>query len=277
MSDPVSIREDEEHLKQRLVQLLNLPIHHTTTPDDHSHAHLTSKTQPSDSGSLQEEEEETDTSFLSLDCAALAESLSGLPMHRKLNLDLEFVELCEADRDAESGSGKSEITIANTLNSIVDLSTCARKKDYTFEFKVDKLKSLPGKDATRSVFERTARTQESVPARITLNMKQDISEEVQQISPEKRSTVSSAATISKRDTSTDDHEDEELDRLLANTDSSFQQRTVGEGSNKSPSSASINVGQGSACLTSSAGEKGVGTVATASNVELDDMLDELLS
>lgn len=230
-----------------------------TTPADDNHTHLSSEA-PSDSASLQETETGTDTSFLSLDCAALAESLSSLPMHQKLNLDLEFVQLCD-EAEAERGSGESDV-VTNAFSSIVDLSTCTRKKDYTFDFKAN--------EESKS---RTSKSTGNMPERVQNNIhsqnivKQDLSKVVEQIALDKRSAVSSAAT-SKQNAPTD--EDEELDRLLANTGSP-QQRTVEEGSQSLSNTSSV--GRGSALK--SAGEKKGSTVA--STVELDDMLDELLS
>lgn len=84
--------EGEKELEQRLVQLLNLPT-----------------AAPTLSGTLPRSEEcqPPPPSFLSLDCEALAASLSSLPLHQKLDISWEIFALAEdttTEGDALSNS-----------------------------------------------------------------------------------------------------------------------------------------------------------------------------
>lgn len=123
--DPSEFREDEDQLEQRLIQLLNLPIHHMPpTQSTYSHS-----THSAEVDSLQGQEN-GDPTFLSLDCAELAECLSALPMHQRLDIDLDLVELCEA----EGNTSDESQAVSNVLEGI-NLSACAKRRTYTFEFK----------------------------------------------------------------------------------------------------------------------------------------------
>lgn len=71
-------------------------------------------------------------SFLRLDCEALAECLSTIPLHQVLGISPDFVQLCEMEADT------TDSKCAATMPSpAIDLSACTRrkKKEYAFEFK----------------------------------------------------------------------------------------------------------------------------------------------
>lgn len=118
-------QENEDQLQQRLVQLLNLPIHHVTPSLE-------------DASESVQQLDESD-SFLSLDCPALAASLSSLPLHQVLGISSDLVQLC--DMDAESRNAESTLATA-AAPPVIDLSVCTRKREYTFEFKAPGMPSL---------------------------------------------------------------------------------------------------------------------------------------
>lgn len=237
LSDPSessSAQENEEQLEQRLLQLLNLPIHHMT-PIHSTDAH---PALPSEADSLQE----NDSSFLSLDCAGLADSLSSLPLYQRLGLDLDLVELCEAEGNID----ESVETVTNILDNI-DLRVCAKKKAYTFEFEakgLSLLKPLPN----AGVFDITNPVS---------SQKQDASQEVEYVASPS-STLKQEACL---------QEDKKLDRLLENS-LSLQQRALKESgivrSTEVQQSSRVSVSQDNSSQP-------------ANNAELDDMLDDLLS
>ena len=109
-------QENQEQLQQQLVQLLNLPIHHTPPPPAEPSISLTKP--------------EIEESFLTLDCTALANSLSCLPMHKRLDISLELLDLCEQAPLLDSTGTVDQL--CPPLEK-VDLSTCTRKKDYSFK------------------------------------------------------------------------------------------------------------------------------------------------
>ena len=121
-------QENEEQLQQRLVQLLNLPVHHVappmTTPrgaiDDASSTHVADS-----------------DSFLRLDCAALAESLSSIPLHQMLGISPDLVQLCEMEAVQPRTTADSAQAVTTPPPPLIDLTACTRKrkKEYAFEFK----------------------------------------------------------------------------------------------------------------------------------------------
>lgn len=131
--EPENSQRNEEQLQQRLVQLLNLPIHHVAPPQHHvtpSHGDTSSEGcvdsiqfDLSSSGPADSVQFESD-SFLSLDCAALAKSLSGIPLHQMLGISSDLVQLCDMGAQTE--------TIPTATPPEIDLSICTRKKEYTF-------------------------------------------------------------------------------------------------------------------------------------------------
>lgn len=78
-------------------------------------------------------------SFLSLDCAALAESLSSIPLHQVLEISPDLVQLCEMDAD-QPRTADSALTVTMPPPEI-DLSVCT-KRAYAFEFKAPPRTSL---------------------------------------------------------------------------------------------------------------------------------------
>lgn len=89
-------QESEEALQDRLLQLFNLPLTHTTP----SLADIGGE-ENSVSVATQQQSRES-SKFLTLDCIALAEALSSLPLHERLDIDPKL--LLEADT-GEAGIG----------------------------------------------------------------------------------------------------------------------------------------------------------------------------
>ncbi len=113
------------------MQLLNLPIQHAATPP---HQEDTSQGIVTDAFQLEPEPD----SFLHLDTAELAMSLSGIPLSRLLDISPELVQLCEMDAQPNN----ADSALAPNFPEI-DLSICcARKREYAFEFNVPERSSI---------------------------------------------------------------------------------------------------------------------------------------
>ena len=97
-------QESEEVLQDRLLQLFNLPLIHTTP----SLADISGEEENSATGTTQRQPRES-SKFFNLDCIALAEAFSALPLHERLDIDPKL--LLEAD------TGEPEIGIQSDIDS----------------------------------------------------------------------------------------------------------------------------------------------------------------
>ncbi len=81
---------------------------------------------------MRDQEESPAPSFLKLDCATLGAALSTLPLHKRLDISLELIDLCQdpATDVVEQNEGYSASPLEN-----FDLNLCTRKKKFSFEFK----------------------------------------------------------------------------------------------------------------------------------------------
>lgn len=230
-------QESEEQLEQRLIQLLNLPIRHSLPALSADSPHFSPKT-PAHTDFDNEE-----IPFLSLDCADLAESLSTLPLHQRLDLDPDFMKLCESG--GKSAESAETITNLSSLENILDLSACTKKRTYKFNLQATDSslsKLLPQGDS-------------SAHHEVDNSSKQDLLQE---------SGIEKGAVPPKQNLPSQG--DEELDKLLENS-LSLRQRKQGSGVVKSKAPLEEHKSQVS-CDQSN---------KPPSNSELDDMLDELLA
>lgn len=133
----LSNQDNEELLHQRLVQLMNLPTHHHKSPMTPS---------PSDST------DDAGSPFLTLDCEALATSLSTLPLYTRLDLSLELLELCDeapsspsSDTPATSSSQEMVESTSHFSKSQkkIDLTECILRKDNAVLSEMDHLATTP--------------------------------------------------------------------------------------------------------------------------------------
>ena len=268
----VSRRKDEELFEQRLVQLLNLPIHHVTPAPPPSHAGLLpsgdSNTPPTDMAS----------SFLHLDSDALAQSLSTLPMHLRLGLDKDFLELCEME--APSSNADSSTLTSNPLADM-DLSTCVttKKKKYTFEFK-------PGTDSLAKALPGGVETSETVPG--TLFDDENAESNFGNIGKEDVKVGPTQLVPMSREERVSSDSDDKLDELLQSTASlTLQQKQpkcrLSERDFAASSAADMPREPTMAPPSTDLGQtvplkKPESAITDETNTEeLDDMLDELLS
>ena len=226
--DSLQYEENEEHLEQRLIQLLNLPIHHHTPPLP-SHTVVVEKT--------------IEPSFLSLDCSTLADTLSSLPLHKKLDISLELLELAEEALLADDGEGYAYQHLATSSLANVDLSRCKKKKEtFSFEFRPKDSLQTSDEGDKKEEKEEINSAMNVVPE---MTMKhQELSEQMLQ--------------------QHDSEEDEQLDKLLGD---SFK----GSGDKEVPSQRST------IAIPSQVPSRTVKQVNNNDTAELDDMLDELLS
>lgn len=218
------------------------PSAHVITPHPHS-----SDTDPSPS------------SFLSLDCAALAVSLADIPLHQLLGISPELVELCKMD--AQPVNAESALT-PNIPE--IDLSVCRRKK-YTFEFKPPESPLV--KLHTPSTSTSKANPLESASAAdhgvIKVPGAMDVSE---------RSKIVAGVSVSLQQQASQE-DDEVLEKLLEGSER-------GGGGGEGVTSVTHHGMAGTEPNSSSTDTNGSGRATGEGNVnvaKLDDMLDELLS
>lgn len=109
--DSTLLQESEEALQDRLLQLFNLPITHTTPSlaDIEAESSLTDSTRDSSNN------------FLTLDCRALAEALSTLPLHQQLDIDLELLQQEEEEKEIKMFSQSS---LSSSHASPLDVANC---------------------------------------------------------------------------------------------------------------------------------------------------------
>lgn len=245
-----SRRANEELFEQRLVQLLNLPIQHVAAPPPDRN----------NTGGLDPfSGEETASSFLNIDSSALAESLLTLPMHQRLGLDRDFVELCELNALPSNADSSAPISTPQS----VDLSMCTtRKKKYTFEFNV------PGKTASET--SAVDNTSTPITANITSDQISSFESEVVRSGFEREPALVPALT---KAVSTPEG-DEELEKLLQNTKRLTVDQDRQRGRPENVEVATLPSTNQTQHPTSGAN---VSSVQDMNTEELDDMLDELLS
>ena len=102
--ESISGQESEEALQGRLLQLFNLPLTHA----------LPSLSDISDGqGSSTQELDDEGPGFLTLDCSALAEALSTLPLYKRLDIDPELFPYDSKE------DGMVSLSVASSCKSVV--------------------------------------------------------------------------------------------------------------------------------------------------------------
>ena len=230
--DSGSLQESEEALQDRLLQLFNLPITHTVPSltdigDDQISSSMSSAAQELDEGS----------DFLTLDCRALAEALSTLPLHQRLDIDLELFP-------EENG----EVALKTSMDTLSLTSSKANQsKHETDALDLTKsLKKLSEKRYADSRIECDSSSTETLQQTVTPGPMKPVA-----------SSEGSKHTISA---SLDD-EDRELDKLLSRR---CEVKSPRENTKTTLSTTVIE-----SCTPA--------TVEDEETTELDDMLDELLA
>ncbi len=240
--DPGSLRESEDALQDRLLQLFNLPITRTMPS-------LADITDNQISVAAQELNEGSD--FLTLDCRALAEALSTLPLHQRLDIKPELFP------EEKRGEFASRIN----LDSLPQTSTARDRHESNALDLTTSLKKFSEKQDTKSRIESDFSS---------------VGTEGQAVAP--TNPVASTAGSSKHAISTDE-EERELDKLLSRR-SERKPLAIGVQSTKPIVSSLKSEGETQSSTSASATTE-IKYLAPATvddeTSELDDMLDELLA
>lgn len=246
--DSGSLQESEEALQDRLLQLFNLPITHTMP----SLADITD-----DQISADQQLDNDGSNFLTLDCRALAEALSTLPLHQRLDIDPELFP--EEERE-----GPGEFASKINLNSLPPNSN--RVGDVILLRDGQEGGAL---DLTASL-KKFSEKEDANNCRIESDFS-SVGAERQAAAPV-ASTEDSKHAIS---TNFEDEEERALDKLLSRKSG---MKSLGE-SAKPPAVSSLK-SKGETQTQSSATTE-IDSLAPATvddeTSELDDMLDELLA
>ena len=199
-------------------------------------------------------------SFLHIDTAALASSLSTLPMHLRLGLDRDFMELCE--QEAPSGDADSSLLTSHHPLGNIDLSVCTTKhKKHTFEFKLPAGESSSSSSSFPSL---KAPSSGGPSSRMqTAGESKDIGSSFERDA----APMSMPSHVKQDERISPDDGDEELDKLLQGSASLSLGGTTHE-----------STGLAAVVASPPAGLQAQTEVHAQLNTdELDDMLDELLS
>ena len=131
LQEQETLKEEEEWRQQRLQQLLSMPIQHDHTLPTQEEAPTTiqvaTSTTPTRDPSI--------SSFLTLDCIALAESLSTLPLHEKLDLDFDLLRLGDLP---PLPSYDVTTPTSQSLPTNIDLSVCSKTSKLAERFSSDR-------------------------------------------------------------------------------------------------------------------------------------------
>lgn len=176
----------------------------------------------------------------------LAKSFSSLPLHQKLDINLDLVKLCEEEAEPTDESKSGPIT---NPSFNMDLGVCSKRKKYTFEFKPVDSSSLKTSDSAKVSHHQLG----SPPAR------------------DSTSNIDTR-TIPLTSKIVRDDEQEELDKLLEGS-ISLKEGNVTRRNRHSAQTSSVV----SKDITSPEVTHHKDSVKTEDTDELDDMLDELLS
>ena len=248
--DSGSLQESEEALQDRLLQLFNLPITHTMP----SLADITDDQISSTSGA--QELDDDGSSFLTLDCRALAEALSTLPLYQRLDIDPELFP--EEEREG-TGEFASKINLDSIPSRVDRHMNVILLRDGQESGALDLNTSLK-----------------------KFSEKQDancrIESDFSSVGVERQAAAPAASTEdSKHAVSTNFEEEErELDKLLSRTS---EMKSLGESAEPTRVSSSLKSKGETQPSSSATTEINSLTPATVDDEtsELDDMLDELLA
>lgn len=189
----------------------------------------------------------------------LAKSFSSLPLHQKLDINLDLVKLCEEEAEPTDESKSGPIT---NPSFSMDLGVCSKRKRYTFEFKPVDSSSSKTSDSAKASHHQLG----SPPAR-------DSTSNVD------TRTIPLISEIVR------DDEQEELDKLLEGS-VSLKEGNVTRRNRHSAQTSSVVSKDITAHTPSSVVSKDItspevthhkDSMKTEDTDELDDMLDELLS
>ena len=260
----------EEQLQQRLIQLLNLPVHHHTVAAPPFLA-----THPNSADTFSEDSPDQ---FSSLDTAALAESLSSMSLHQMLDIDVDLVELCEME--AQPGSASAAATSVGLPE--IDLSVCAKKRGYSFKFEAPSKSSLvAGMGSDVEDKELGGRECEQKERRGGGGG----DEVLEKLLAERTSvtSVAAASSVVRRVEVDCSQEDEALDRLLGGVGAVVVVATTQKKApppqqqHAPPPQQQQQQQQQQHALIPPTTQAGTSAGQTLNTAELDDMLDELLS
>ena len=198
-------------------------------------------------------------SFLSLDCAALAESLSSLPLHQRLDISLQLLELGEDGSETKTDSQEpphGESSSTGVESSVVELNSC----------RLLRAKQPKAEDASLLDFHFTP-PRSSVPKQVTLRVKRATCDKGAEakVTPVNTSFLRSGGSPEQEQDSVSSavakpsEGDDILDQLLAVVPA-----------RQSPAAQASQSG-------TVAGERSNTPSAKPETAELDSMLDELLA
>ena len=248
--DSGSLQESEEALQDRLLQLFNLPITHTMPS-------LADITDDQISSAAAQELDDDGSSFLTLDCRALAEALSMLPLYQRLDIDSELFP-------EEERGGTGEFASKINLDSVP-----SRVDRHTDVILLRDGQESGALDLTTSLKK--------------FSEKQDancrIESDFSSVEAERQAPAAPVATTDLKhavSTTFEDEEERELDKLLSRTS---EMKSLGESAEPTRISSSLK-GEGETQSSSSATTE-IDSLAPATvddeTSELNDMLDELLA
>ena len=241
--DSGSLQESEEALQDRLLQLFNLPITHT----------MPSLTDVTDDQISAAQELDEGLDFLTLDCRALAEALSTLPLHQRLDIDPELFP--EEKREGEFASKINLDSLPPTSSRVDQHKNVMLLRDGHESDALDLTTSLKKFSEKMDADSRIESDFSSVET-----LKQTVK------------PVASAED-SKHTISADYDEERELDKLLS------RKSEVKSPSENTKSTVPMKTKKETQSSTSTTAE--IESVAPATvddeTAELDDMLDELLA
>ena len=243
--DSGSLQESEEALQDRLLQLFNLPVTHT----------MPSLTDITDDQISAAQELDEGSDFLTLDCRALAEALSTLPLHQRLDIDPELFS--EEKREDEFASKINLDSLPPTSSSVDHCKNDILLRDMHESDALDLTKSLKKFSEKMDADSRIESDFSSV-------------ETSKQTVKPVASTEDSKHTISA---DFEDDEERELDKLLS------RKSEVKSPSENTKSTVLLKSKEETQSSTSAITEIKSVVPATVDDetTELDDMLDELLA
>ena len=254
--DSTSHQENEEALQDRLLQLFNLPITHTIP----SLADIGDINQGSIGNAAQEELAEG-SDFLTLDCRALAEALSTLPLHQRLDIDHELFtdENREGGMVSYSDSDSSQPATSSSRASLHKYKNVVFRRAGHEEDELDLTKSL----------KKYSDKKDDVRIECQYHVDFSLVESLKQTVASVKSVE--ASTEGSRQSASADDEEIELDKLLSRKMEAkpHSPKPGGLLKSKDDPQSSSNV--------ATEIKSHAPTTVEDENTELDDMLDELLT
>ena len=256
-----SLQESEEALQDRLLQLFNLPVTHAMP----SLTHMCDDQISTVAQELDNDDDGSGSSFLTLDFSALAEALSTLPLHQRLDIDPELFP--EEKRKGEFVSKTNVDFLPSTSSRVDQHKNVILLRDGHESDALDLTKTLK------------KRFPEKVDAQCRIESDFSSAETKRQtIAPMKPVAIVNTEDDPKYTISTKD-EERELDKLLQLSRKSEVKSRTDESSKPTVVSSPKSEGETLQSSTSSTVEikSLVPMTVDDETSELDDMLDELLA